>query len=164
MIVFDANYRSPLWKSSREAAECMRKVLSRVDILKVNETELQLLADHDGFERGKICESLLALGPALIVITLGPQGSYFQTCSERGKVPGFEVESIDPIGCGDSFVGALIYRLLRGENWRDWLQTNELQDILRFANAAGALTSTRKGVIPILPRLKQVEEFLVQGC
>jgi fructokinase len=133
MIVFDANYRAPLWKSPEEAAARIEEVLGYVNILKVNETELFLLANRGDGKRETVCESLLSLGPSLIIVTLGAKGSYFHARCGNGDVSGFNVKTVDAIGCGDSFVCALIYRLLAGAHWQEWLTFASLQGTAAFA-------------------------------
>ncbi len=159
MIVFDANYRPPLWKSEAQAARSMLDVLKWVDILKVNEIELALLA---GLEMDAISAScmLLERGPALVVVTLGSKGSFFQCKAGSGWVPGFAVTTVEASGCGDAFVGSLMVKLLEKRDWRAGLSPDCMTESLRFANAAGALTATRKGVIPALPDSAMVEAFL----
>lgn len=159
MIVFDANYRPSLWRSEAHASRSMLDVLKWVDILKVNEIELPLLA---GQEKDIVTASrmLLDMGPALVAVTLGPKGSFYQCEAGSGWVPGFAVTTVEASGCGDAFVGSLMVKLLEKPDWRAGLSPDCLAASLRFANAAGALTATRKGVIPALPNTDMVEAFL----
>jgi sugar/nucleoside kinase (ribokinase family) len=57
-------------------------------------------------------------------------------------------------------MAAVLCSLGKGENWRDHLQVAKMKDYLRFANAAGALTSQKQGAIPALPNLAEVKEFI----
>ena len=75
-------------------------------------------------------------------------------------VPPFVVETVDAVGCGDSFIAGLLTRLVMGGYWRSRLGVDDLREALRYANAAGALTSMKEGVIPALPSAAQVEQFL----
>lgn len=162
MVIFDANYRPSLWKNEQQAVETMHEMLKVVDVLKANETELALLTGGiSDFEQAS--RTLLKQGPTLVVATLGPQGSLF--CCEQGSgyVPGFSVPTVDASGCGDSFVGCLVFQLLSTSDWRSNLDRSRLRAILRFANAAGALTATRKGVIPALPTAGQIVDFLAKS-
>lgn len=161
LVIFDANYRPTLWNGEAAARSRCLEVLKQVDVLKVNEKELPLLT-QPGLPYFEASQALLAQGPRLVVLTLGPQGSFFACTRGSGMVPGFQVTCVDASGCGDSFTGSLIYRLLEGPDWQAHLAPEHLQSILRFANAAGALTATHKGVIPALPTVRQVEAFLAQ--
>jgi fructokinase len=78
------------------------------------------------------------------------------------------VEAVDATGCGDAFAAALLCRLVaagacarRGKTeWAGSLDTESLAASVLYANAAGALTATKKGVIPSLPRAREVDSFL----
>jgi fructokinase len=68
------------------------------------------------------------------------------------------VTAIDTTGAGDAFVAALLKGLL--EHPDAVADEAKLQDLCRFSNAAGALTTTQRGAIPVLPTAKQVDAFL----
>jgi sugar/nucleoside kinase (ribokinase family) len=65
--------------------------------------------------------------------------------------PPFAVETVDTTGAGDVFRGAFIYALLRGD---------EPAHILRFANAAAAISCTREGAMGGIPTLAEIERLL----
>jgi fructokinase len=163
LISFDVNYRPDLW--SRSAAyERVMETIPHVDLLKINEIESAILGcaeqppTHQALNA--LARELLARGPALCVVTLGPEGSYCQVAEGGEHVPPFGVKTVDATGCGDGFIAALIWRLISGGNWRDQLSMARMRPIMRYANAVGALTSMTQGVIPALPTAAQVERFL----
>ncbi len=159
LISFDVNYRPRLWDSPDTARTRVRTLLPFVNLVKVNEDELRLLADTDDLQRG--AEVLLGYGPQLCLITLGTGGSFF--CSEEasGHVPAFPVQTVDAVGCGDAFIAGVLTRLAApGDDWRRRLTAAALYDALRYGNAVGALTALKQGVIPALPTAAQVEAFL----
>ena len=160
LISFDANYRPSLWPSPEAARGAMREVIPQVDVLKVNEGELALLTGTRKPAAGSL--ALLERGPALVVVTLGPEGSFFRSAAGGGAVPGFAVETVDATGCGDAFVAGLLVGLLAEGEWRTQLTPERLRGVLRYANAVGALTALRVGVIPALPYREQVVTFLQQ--
>lgn len=159
LISFDVNYRPTLWGTPAEARERIASTVPQVDLLKVNEGELALLTGSDDLDAGS--RSLLGSGPALCVVTLGPDGSYFRVAGGGGHVPAFAVRTVDATGCGDAYLAGLLCQLVRGE-WREQLVPSRMRDILRYANAVGALTSLTQGVIPALPTAAEVEEFLAE--
>lgn len=154
-ISFDVHYRPTLWQSPGEALGQIAAMLANADIVRANETELELVTRTKDVEKGSAL--LLQRGAKLVVITLGSRGSYFRSAQKSGYAPGFKVDSIDSTGTGDSFTGALLAQLVKFgiQNLDAHLQT-----ALEFANAAGAITSTRRGAIPALPTSREVEEFL----
>ncbi|MGQ9501887.1 MAG: PfkB family carbohydrate kinase [Anaerolineae bacterium] len=157
LISFDVNYRPSLWESPQQALDHVRSMIPHVDLVKVNEVELELLT---GSQEASASQRLLEQGPRLVVVTFGPLGSYFATSEGGEHVPSFQVEAVDATGCGDAFIAGLLWQLIAAGDWRTQLTSERLRSILRYANAVGALTATKVGVIPALPSAALVEEFL----
>jgi fructokinase len=165
LISFDVNYRPTLWSGPDEAYRTIMAAVPHVDLLKVNEVELALLggsedSDQDHWEAAS--KALLEQGPDLCVVTLGPGGSFFQLAEGGEHVPAFEVQTVDATGCGDAFVAGLLCQLVLGADWRERFSAARMREVLRYANAVGALTALTQGVIPALPTADSVDEFLVQ--
>jgi fructokinase len=161
LISFDVNYRPSLWRSPKEALAQIEKMIPQVDLVKVNEVELALLAG-EGVETAVALQAILSQGPSLCVLTRGPHGSRAQTAVGAVEVPAFPVTTVDATGCGDAFIAALLFQLTKTADWRQALSLENLQTALRFANAVGALTAQTQGVIPALPTAVQVQNFLSQ--
>jgi len=130
-------------------------------LVKLNNDELEFITGISDIKQGS--DILLKYGPEMVVVTQGDKGSFFnngRTCSFIGS---YKVHTIDTTGCGDSFTSAILAKFLQkikqGKDPFD-LDCEEMEDILRFANAAGALTATKKGVIPSLPTQEDLCIFL----
>ena len=160
-ISFDVNYRPSLWPTPAAARAMIMRILPQVNLVKVNETELALLSGSTDLETGS--QELLQRGPDLCIVTLGPDGSFFNIAAGSQSVPGFSVDTVDAVGCGDAFTAGLLTQFVAGEAWRNRLAPPELSRILRYANAVGALTATKQGVIPALPTATAVEQFLTEN-
>ncbi len=160
LISFDVNYRPTLWSSPEQAYDQAVATIPHVDLLKVNEVELALLAGSEDLDTAT--KVLLDMGPDLCVVTLGPDGSYFSVAEGGEHVPAFKVQTVDAVGCGDAFVAGLLCQLVVGADWRAQISPARMREILRYANAVGSLTATKQGVIPALPTTDQVNEFLSQ--
>ena len=158
MVSLDVNYRPSLWPSEKSAYSAVMEILSKVDLLKVNEVELLLLTGEDDPERGS--ELLMELGPAICVLTSGAAGSYFRISGGYDYVQAFNVQTVDATGCGDAFLAGLLSRLLIYEDWHYGLSPDDIRRHLLYANAVGALTSTKQGAIPALPTAAAVIDFL----
>jgi fructokinase len=91
------------------------------------------------------------------VVTEGEHGCWYVTSQHKGHVPGHRVRAVDTTGAGDGFVAGFLAGLL--ENGSTWTSTSDLEKVLRFANAVGALTTTQRGAIPALPTRDQVLEL-----
>lgn len=159
LISLDVNYRPDLW-SEEAARERVMITLPQVNLCKVNEGELALLTGTDDLDTGS--KALLALGPDLCVVTLGPKGSYFRITAGGEYVPPFRVQTVDATGCGDAFIAGLLYQLVRNGDWRRHLTLPSMRFCLHYANAVGALTALTQGVIPALPTADQVARFLAE--
>ncbi len=88
-----------------------------------------------------------------IIVTLGANGVWLDTPQFTGAVPGFKVDAVDTVGAGDTFIGALVTRLVEGA---------EAREAARFGCAAAAIAVTRRGAQPSIPRRAEVEAFLKQ--
>jgi 5-dehydro-2-deoxygluconokinase len=87
----------------------------------------------------------------LAVVKQGPDGVYARTRDTEVKVPPIHVEVVNGIGAGDGFGGALCHGLLAG-----W----PLEQVIRFANAAGAIVTTRLECSSAMPTTAEVETLL----
>ena len=89
----------------------------------------------------------------MVCVTLGSRGSMLLVNDKLYEAPAFRVEAVDTTGAGDVFRGALLFSLLRGD---------APEVMLRFANAAAALSCTREGAIGGVPALKEIEQVMAQ--
>ncbi|KAH9783566.1 putative fructokinase-4 [Citrus sinensis] len=106
-----------------------------------------------------LVEEPLAIGDVVSWLDVKGQGllllfkSFFlgteSACSFRGAVDAFHVNTVDTTGAGDAFVGALLGKLVDDQSVLE--DEPRLREILKFANACGAITTTKKGAIPALP-------------
>ena len=157
-ISYDSNYRASLWSDEETALRWMREPLGWVDILKLSEEELPLLTGTADPEEGT--RLLSEQGVSLILLTLGSEGVFYRCGARTGRVSGVNVRVADTNGAGDTFFGAFLRCLTRRERGalRD-LDTDALEEMLDFANHAAALTCSKAGAIPAMPRLEDVEKF-----
>lgn len=159
LISFDPNWRAPLWPVPAEGTARIRAALAFADVVKVADEELEMVAGTA--DRDAALDALLAAGPRLAIITGGRAGAWAATASgARASAPGYPVATVDTLGAGDAFVAGALQWLLGPGGGRLDLGAEQLQTLLRRANAAGALTTTRLGVIPALPNPGQIDVFL----
>lgn len=154
VITYDPNYRANLWPDRDTAIRRMRKPLDMVDILKISDEELPLLADTDDLEAGTA--ALAEHGIRLILVTLGPNGVFYRFGGKTGTVPGVPCTVGDTNGAGDTFFGAFLSRLSRLDG-PDCLTVDMLEEMLAFANRAASITTSRRGAIPAMPTLEEMK-------
>lgn len=153
LISFDPNVRLPLWDNHEECRQTICDFIPYADILKISDDELLFITDQKDEESA--LKRINELNPQLtfLIITRGGEGvdawyDGVHTCS-----PGFKVNVIDTTGAGDSFIGAFLFSLSQGVD----LSMNEM---LKFSNAVGALTTMREGAISALPTYDEVKQFI----
>ena len=153
LVSYDPNYRPSLWSDADTAAEQMKAALPLCDILKISDEELPLLSGTTDPEAGSAI--LAAKGIRLIFVTLGADGAFFRLGDQTGSVPGIKVNVGDTNGAGDTFFGAALSRLVRED--LNTLTPERLTEITAFANKAASITTSRRGAIPAMPTLSEVQ-------
>ncbi|TLU74920.1 aminoimidazole riboside kinase [Mannheimia varigena] len=157
-VSFDPNLRESLWKSFDEMKSVVNSVVSMADILKFSEEELTLLTDTDSLEEAT--KAITAQYPEkLIIITLGKDGAIYYFNGKSQIVAGKALKPVDTTGAGDAFVSGLLAGLANTPDWKD---ETALVEVIRKANASGALATTAKGAMSALPNKAQLEAFLTK--
>lgn len=158
-IVFDPNLRPPLWGNLDTAKSSIRRALALADIVKVSEDESAFLTGETDPRRA--ADHLLADFPhiKLLLVTLGPDGCIAKTAAHTLHMPGFRVTAVDTTAAGDTFTGAFLAALLQEQSPPDKLPETRIAHCCTFANAAGALSTTKKGGIPSLPGMADILAF-----
>ena len=157
IISYDPNYRASLWKDEETAKQHMRSLIPYVVLMKISDEEAELLTEHKDIQEA--AEDLYRQGVKIVAVTLGGDGAYIY-CKEGGcMVPGFAVTQVeDTNGAGDSFWGGFLYKISTSEKQMDELTIKELAEYARFGNAVASLCVEKRGAIPAMPKLPQVEE------
>jgi len=159
LISYDPNLRLMLWPSPEAAKTVILQVMPMADLLKISEEELLFLTGESDLSRGT--EMLLRqYGLKLVLVTLGAKGAYARSLSCEAWRPAYDIKTVDTTGAGDAFTGGFLYQLLLSGKPVKTLTEDDLTAFLAFANAAGSLTTARKGAIPALPTLAEVEYCL----
>ena len=153
-----------------------KDMLSEVEILVVNETEAETITgskfsnnyieEHDNdstmsdyndvissfnIDVELMADRLLSMGPKVVLITLGDKGCFLKTGNISYAINAFTVVPVDTTAAGDTFCGAFAAEYLRGKDWGE---------ILLFASAAAAISVTRIGAQPSIPRRDEILPFL----
>ncbi|RDX93442.1 Fructokinase-2 [Mucuna pruriens] len=149
LLSYDPNLRLPLWPSAEEARKQILSIWEKADLIKVSDVELEFLTGSDKIDDAS-ARSLWHPNLKLLLVTLGEHGSRYYTKNFHGSVEGFRVNTVDTTGAGDSFVGALLTKIVDDQSILE--DEPRLREVLKFANACGAITTTTKGAIPALPK------------
>lgn len=160
LLSYDPNLRLPLWKSAEEAKEQIMSIWDQADIIKVSDVELEFLTGKDSVE-DEVALTLWRPTFKLMLVTLGEKGCKYYTKDFHGAVDAFSVQQVDTTGAGDAFVGALLTKLVEDQSALQ--DEKKLREILKFSNACGAITTTKKGAIPALPSLSEITDFIAKA-
>jgi fructokinase len=158
IVSYDPNYRPPLWPGVEIAKKYMTAGLIAADILKISQEEMELLTGTNSLADGAAV--LYELGIKVVLITQGREGCYYRYPGGQGKVDGYGVRTVDTTGAGDAFLGAFLYNV-SSMKLTDIisLSVDEFSSLVDFANAAGALATTKTGAIPALPLLEEINRL-----
>ncbi|MDG6264182.1 aminoimidazole riboside kinase [Glaesserella parasuis] len=156
-VSFDPNLRESLWSSLDEMKKVVNSVVAMADVLKFSEEELTLLTNTTNLEDAT--KEVTSLYPEkLIIITLGKDGAIYHLNGKSQVVAGKALKPVDTTGAGDAFVSGLLAGLSQVSNWKE--SDAVLVEVIRKANASGALATTAKGAMSALPNKAELEAFL----
>lgn len=152
LVSYDANVRPRLLAldTFREIADA---TMARADIVFLSAEDAGYL--YGPLEPSQVMDRVIALGPRLAVLKLGPGGCLVATPEGvRLEAASFPVRAIDGTGAGDAFDAGFLV---------EWMRGRSLDEAARFANAVGALTTQGLGAVGSIPTRAQVEAFLSQA-
>lgn len=158
LISFDPNLRPSLWKSLEDAKDKMWYGIGQCDILKISDDEIYFLTGTQDINRG--IEIILSRSnPRLVCATMGKNGSK-AFCNGKSVFcePFLRNDTIETTGAGDTFMACVLNTVL--EKGLEALLEKELLEMLRFANAASSIITTRKGALKVMPEKNEVLETI----
>jgi len=154
----------PVLLNAAPASGAPPELLKMIDVLIVNRTEATTLSGMDSnTDPARLALRLADMGPPTVVLTLGSQGSIIAHKGRPKRIPTLSVKSIDSVGAGDAFAGAL------AAAWHDVHQAGRakspdefrmVEDAMLAASCAGALSTLKPGAIPSLPTREEVMKEL----
>ncbi len=162
VVSYDPNWREALWRGKQDAFEQIKSIFAVADLVKISDEEMYLLFGKDT-DCDKTADILHDMGVKLVTITLGKDGAYYSYRnngkSYAGTASGFDIKVVDTTGAGDSFFGGMLYCLSRKADVFDFTH-EELESYVKFSNAVATLCVSKRGAIPALPTLPEVNSLL----
>ena len=154
LIFFDPNARPSIMGEPAAALASLERFIALADVVKVSDEDIDWLTG--GASIDEVVERWLGMGVSLVVVTRGKYGSEVAMASglRFTKTPS-DVEVVDTVGAGDSFMGGMIDAMwgmgLRGADAREALRTlpeEQIRAIIDRASAVSDVTVSRKGANP----------------
>ena len=159
LISFDPNLRPPLWGSLDEAKAQIAWGLGQADVVKIADNELLFITGEADFDRGAAVLQAQYPNIRLLNVTAGAAGSHAYYGGRQVYAPGCALGGvIETTGAGDTFCASVLNFVL--ENGLEGLTERDLGRMLRFANTAAYLVTTKKGAIRSMPEREMVEETI----
>ncbi len=155
-IVVDINWRPNFWLNIDDAKSLINQLWEYVDFVKFSAEEANWLFNTE--DAGKI--SYLLDSVEGVIITNGGKGDINYCINDyQGKVKPFNVNSIDNLGAGDAFLAGFIHQLYH-RKISCLNEPKQIEEIITYAAAVGALTTLKKGAIHSQPSSEEVDKFL----
>lgn len=149
-VTFDPNVRPALIEDADAARTRIDRIIERSDVVKASDEDMRWL--DPGRTPEQIAQTWLSLGPSIVAVTLGEQGSFALCAQGMVRVPAFHVDVVDTVGAGDAYMTGLIdalwtLGLLGAEHRRDLARIgiDQLTDVVRTAAMSSALTVSQSG-------------------
>jgi fructokinase len=163
LLSLDPNVRPSLIGDPDAYRRTLDRAFGATDILKVSTEDLRWLKPGSSIESA--AAQLLALGPVLVIVTLGQDGCYARMPAREIRVSTPRVDVADTVGAGDAFSSGLLACLavfgLTSRRSLEQASSAAIREVLQFATGTAALTCTRAGADP--PRREEVDQFLRAG-
>ena len=144
----------PVMLDPAPAKPLPNELLSLVSYLTPNETEAAILSGVDTSTEDGIREAARALiksGVGTVVMKAGKRGAYLVVGNEIRRFPTIDVKVVDTVAAGDSFNAGLAFALGANKN---------IEESIRFANAVGALSTTKEGAQVAMPTFAEADALL----
>jgi len=154
-VLLDVNWRPVFWTNPAEAPSIIRELTKRADFLKLSDEEAEWLFDTT--DPGVIAHRLETV--EAVLVTAGERGCAYCVNEHEGKLPAFQIPVVDTTGAGDSFAAGFLHQLCQ-RGVQCLTDPEQVDSIIRYASAVGALTTTKAGAIAAQPTPAEVEAFL----
>lgn len=158
LVSFDPNLREPLWENLDQAKEEILYGMSKCDILKISDNEMEFMTGTTDYNKG--VEMLREqFDIPLICVTLGREGSRaFYKDMIVEAAPFVREDTIETTGAGDTFEACTLNYIL--EHGLEDLTEENLKEMLTFANAGASIITTRKGALKVMPEKEEIEKVI----
>lgn len=160
LFAYDPNLRETIWKDAKRMRAFALRGMEYASLLKLGDDEAMFIMERDSVEEA-VAEIQRRFGIEIILVTKGRAGCEYYYKNGRGALPSYAVDTVDTCGAGDAFFGALL-SCIAGLPDVAKLSMEQLGEFVRFANACGAISTTRRGTMDAMPTRAEIEAFLAE--
>ena len=135
------------------AQELPDELVSLCDFITPNETEAEILTGvkiNTAEQAKEAAQVLHERGAGAVIVKMSDKGSYFFDGEREITFPAFKVKPVDTVAAGDAFNGGFAAAYAEGK---------DIEEVLRWANACGALSTTKPGAQPSMPSREELIRF-----
>lgn len=158
IIAYDPNLRPAIWNDDDTMRDAAKLGMKYADILKLGDDEAMFIMETDSVDAA--VEAIKReYGTRIICVTKGKYGCSYYMNGKKGDKPSYSVKTLDTTGAGDSFFGALLWKLGKCDYEPDMAQLGEA---VQFANASGAFAATRRGTMDAMGTEAEIRAFMEQ--
>ena len=159
---FDPNLRPVLWEDLDEAKALGRKAMGLCDILKLSSEEAVFFSGRQNpLDGARALQEEFRI--PLVLMSMGSKGCSVLLRGDCCHLDAIPTQSVDTTAAGDSFFGAFLHRLLQHSfTSLDELSPGQIIEAAQFATAAASITVSRRGSIPALPVLEEIQAVLTK--
>lgn len=145
LVTFDPNIRPALIRDADLARKRILELVELCNVVKLSDEDAAWLFPDTGVDL--VLDALLQAGPSLVAVTRGGHGSILATDDLRVECGPAPVDAVDTIGAGDTYMAALIARVLDDPSifYHAGLPDQWVRETARFASDAAARTVGRRG-------------------
>ncbi|MFA5313932.1 MAG: carbohydrate kinase, partial [Methanomassiliicoccales archaeon] len=146
LVSFDPNYRASQWNSEKDAKQWINEFVNLVDIVKVSQEEALWISDKKDLWDASL--EIQKRGLDLVIVSCGSSGAHYRIKNCAGFVKGYSRVAVDTTGAGDAFWGTILACISEYDSKKiESIGAPEIEQFLKYGNAAGAICVGYKGAI-----------------
>ena len=150
-VSLDPNVRPSLIGEPDVYRQRIKRLMTKVDILKLSDEDLLWLFNENTDESSALSELRAIANAELLILTRGSKGSSIWHNDKWYAAPAYPVDKLsDTVGAGDTFMASVLVWLTKNENMKRLgvLELKEKQDLQYYAGKAASLNCKKQGCNP----------------
>jgi fructokinase len=150
-VSLDPNVRPSLVAEPDVYRQRIKRLMTKVDILKLSDEDLLWLFNENTDESSALSELRTIANAELLILTRGSKGSSIWHNDKWYEAPAYPVDKLsDTVGAGDTFMASVLVWLIKNENMKRLgvLELKEKQDLQYYASKAASLNCKKQGCNP----------------